>query len=68
MTKVQSISVSVMLKTGMEVIEDCTIFNYGPPISQKEVNAKDRTIVAGSGVKSAPIFVLPGNNAGKAGQ
>ena len=33
--KFQSISVSMMMKTVMEVTEDCTIFNYGPPRSQK---------------------------------
>ena len=33
MTKGQPISVSVMLKTGMEVVEDCTILNYETPIS-----------------------------------
>ena len=34
-TKGQLISVSMMLKTGIEVAEDRTIFNYGPQISQK---------------------------------
>ena len=35
--KVQSISIYVMLKTDMGVAEDCTVFNCGTPISQKEV-------------------------------
>ena len=34
-TKGQSINVFVVLKTVMEVAEDRTVFNYGPPRPQK---------------------------------
>ena len=33
--KGRSISVSLMLKTGMELAEYCTVFNYGLPGLQK---------------------------------
>ena len=50
--KVQSISVSIIIKTGMEVEEDCIVFNHGSPRTQEEVKPKDRR----------KIFVLPGKN------
>ena len=67
-TKGQSISVFVMLKTGMEVAEYYTAFNYRPLISQKEAKYKDSTIAVGPGVKLAIIFVNPGNDKRKFGQ
>ena len=59
----------MILKTGMEVAQDYTVFNHGPPIPQKDLKSQDRTIVAGPGMKPAPIFFLPGHikkNIGKA--
>ena len=35
----------MMLKIGMEVAQDCTVFNYGPQRPQKYLNSKYRTIV-----------------------
>ena len=61
-TKFQFISVYVTLKTGMEAAQYCTIFTYGPPISQIEVNSKDITIVSGPGFKPETAFVPTGNN------
>ena len=57
----------MVLKTVVEVGEDCTFFNYGPPIQQKGVKFKGRTILKGTGVKMSPAFFLPGNNKGKVG-
>ena len=53
--------VSMMLKTGMEVDQDYTIFNYGPPIPHKYLNPQYRTVAAGLRMKPAPKFVLPGH-------
>ena len=50
-----------MLKTGMEVDQDYTVFNYGSPIQQKELKYEDRTIVSGPGKNPAPQFCLPGH-------
>ena len=36
-TKGTSGGASMMLKTGMEVAQDHTVFNYGPPIPQKHL-------------------------------
>ena len=40
----------MMLKTGLEVAQDYTVFNYVPPIPQKDLNSQDRTIVSGPGM------------------
>ena len=58
----------MMLKTGMGLSQDYTIFNYGHPIPQKDVKSQDRTIVAGPGVNSEPKFVLTGNSKEKVGK
>ena len=39
-TKGHSLSVSMMLKTEMEAVEDCTIFKYGPPISKNKLSQR----------------------------
>ena len=66
--KVESISVYMMLKIGMEVDQYGTVFNYRPPIPQKYLKFQYRTIVAGLGVKLAPIFSLSGNSEEKFGK
>ena len=68
MTKHKSGRVSVMMKTGMEVSQDYTVFNYGPSIPHKYVNHQERKKVPGLGVKTALRFVLPGNSNDKVGK
>ena len=53
---------SIMLKTGMQVSQHYTVFNYRPSSPQKYLKSQYRTIVAGSGMKPAPKFVLPGHS------
>ena len=36
-TKGESEGLSMIIKTGMEVSQDCTVFNYGPPRPQKDL-------------------------------
>ena len=43
----------MMLKTGMEVAQYCTIFNYGTPRRQKDLNSQDKKIVTGPVMKYA---------------
>ena len=38
----------MMLETGIEVAEDCTVFDYGLP--HKGVKSKDIAIVTGQGI------------------
>ena len=45
-----------------------TVFNYVPPIPQKDINSQDITIVAGSGVNLASKTFLPGNSKEKVGK
>ena len=52
----------------MEVVEYYNIFNYGPPISQKEFNSRYRKIVSGPGVNPPLTLVFPGVNKEKVGQ
>ena len=61
MTKVKSGGAYMMLKTGMEVAQDYTVFNYGSPKSQKFLKYQYMTIVSRPGVNPAPKFVLPGH-------
>ena len=61
MKKVKSGYVSMMLKTGMEVAQYYTVFNYVPPIPQEDIKYQDRTVVTGPGVNLAPKHFLPGN-------
>ena len=68
MTKGESGGVFMMLKTGMEVAQDYTAFNYGPPRPQKYLNPQDRKIVAGPGMNLAQKFVLPGHSKEKVGK
>ena len=68
MKKAKSGGTSMMLKTGMELAQDYTIFNYVLPIPQKDLKSQDRTIVAGPGMNPAPKFVLPGHNKEKVGK
>ena len=46
MTKGNAGGLYMMMKTGMEVDQDYTIFNYGPPIPQKDLKSQGRTILA----------------------
>ena len=48
----------MMLKAGLQVAQDYTVFNYRPPRPQKDLNTQDRTIVTGPGIKPAPKFVF----------
>ena len=50
MKKVESGGVSIILKTGTEVAQYYTIFNYGPPIPQKCFNPHVKTygVIGGS--------------------
>ena len=54
MKKVKSGGLSMILKTGLEVDQDYTIFNYGPPIPQKDLKSQYRTILSGPGMNPAP--------------
>ena len=47
---------SMMLKTGMEVPQDYSFFNYRPPRPQKDLKSQDITIVVGPGMKPEPHF------------
>ena len=60
MKKGESVGVSMILKTGMEVYQYYTVFNYRPPRPHKYLKSQDRTIMAGPGVKLAPIFFSQG--------
>ena len=51
---------AMMLKSGMEVEEDCTIFYYAPPIPDKGTELKYVTISERTRLKTAPLFVIPG--------
>ena len=50
---------SMMLKTGLEVAQDYTVFSYGPQRPQKYLKPQNKKILAGPGMKPAPKFVLP---------
>ena len=50
-TKGKSIGLSMMLKTGLEVAQYYTVFNYGPTSPHKYLNSQDITIVSGTGMK-----------------
>ena len=68
MKKVKSGGVSMILKTGIELAQEYTFFNYGPPRPHKDINYQDITIVAWPGFNLAPIFFLPGNSKEKVGK
>ena len=68
MIKGESIGLSMMMKTGMQVFQYYTVFNYVPPRPQKYLKTKDRTIVSGPGMKLAPKMVPPGNRKDKFGK
>ena len=55
-TIVEYRSVAMIMKTGMKVAQDYTVFNYGPQIPQNNVKYQGRTIVEGTGVTLATIF------------
>ena len=52
--KGKSGGLSLMLKTGMEVSQYYTIFNYVPPSPHKDLKYQGRTIVARAVIKTAP--------------
>ena len=62
MIKLKAIGLSIMLRTVMEVDQDYTVFNYGPPSPQKDIKSQGRKIATQSGMKTSPKFVLPENN------
>ena len=66
--KVKSGGLSLMLKTVMEVSQDCTIFNYVPPSSHEYLKYQGRTIVAQSVIKPVPKTFLPGHSKEKIGK
>ena len=56
-----------MMKTGMEVSQYYTVFNYRPQIPQKELNTQCIKIVAGTGMKPEPKLVPPRHRKEKVG-
>ena len=42
--------------------KDYTVFNYGTPIPQKDLNSQDRTIVAETGMNPEPNVFHPGHS------
>ena len=44
----------MMLKTGMKVAQDYTVFNYRPPRPQNNLNPQNRMVVIGTGVNLSP--------------
>ena len=52
----------MILKTVLKVDQDYNVFNYRPPIPQKDLNYQVITIVDQQGMKPAPKFVLPGHS------
>ena len=57
-----------MMKRGMEVAQDYTVFNYERPIPQKYLNPQYRTILAGSGMKPASKYFSQGTAKRKLGR
>ena len=57
----------MMLKTVMEVAQYYTVFDYGPPILQKDLKSQNRKIVEGLGMKPQPKCVLPCHSKEKVG-
>ena len=66
--KSKSIIIPMMLKTGVEVAENWTVFNYGPPRPQKGVKFIDRKIMVETGVNLTSESVISGNNKGGIGK
>ena len=60
MKKVELTILSIILKTGIKLSEDCNVFNSGYLIPQKGVRFKDRTIVLGPDLYPTPRSVIPG--------
>ena len=58
----------MMLKTGIKVAHDYSIFEYVPPIPHKNVKSQYRTIVSGTGVNLETKNVLPENSKEKVGK
>ena len=52
----------MMMKIGMEVAQDYTVFKYIPPIPHKDLDTQDITIVSGQGMNLAPKYFLPGHS------
>ena len=52
----------------MDVDQDYNVSNYVHPRTKNNVKSQDRTIVAGSGVKRAPIFFITWNGKDKFGK
>ena len=67
-TKGESVSVSMMLNTVLELDQHYNVFNYGPPRPQKYLNPQDIKILAGPGMKPAPNIVFPGHSKEKIGK
>ena len=57
----------MMMKIGMEVAQDYTVFKYIPPIPHKDLDTQDITIVSGQGMNLAPKYFLPGHSKEKVG-
>ena len=60
MAKGTSGGLSMILKTRLEVAQDYTVFNYVPPIPQKDLKSQDIKILAGPGMKTTTIFFSQG--------
>ena len=57
-----------MLRTGMEVVQKNTFFNYGTPRPHKYSKTQDITIVADPGMKPEPKLVLLEHSKEKVGK
>ena len=57
--KSNSISLSMMLKKVIEMAEYCTVFNYGPQITQRRVKFKDIMILEGKGFNPEQKMISP---------
>ena len=55
-TKGKARGLSMMLKTGMEVAQDCTVFSCGHPRPQKDLKSQGIKMMAQPGMNPEPIF------------
>ena len=52
----------MMLKTGVELAHEYTVFNHGSPRQMNNVMYLDIMMFSGRGFNSAPKLVFPGNS------
>ena len=68
MTKGKRGGLSMMLKTGMEVAQYYTVFNYVPSSPYKDLKSQGRTIVDQEGMKLEPKLFSQGTSNIKLGR